>query len=297
MSHHILHILKHGSILLKERGFIICKTGDELTGRMPVEDIRAVVIAARGVTLSSSFISALLSSDSVILHCDESYKPCGISAGYPKTTDSRAAYAQARNDLKIHGLLWKAVLKAKIENQAFVIRQTGGNPAYLEREAKKPDASESNCARYYWKEFFSAAEMPSERRKPRSKTPANSMLNYGYAVISSLVHRGIIIHGLNPLFGIHHKSRAKAHPLVYDLMEPLRPFIDLAMFKFIMQQESDLSIKAWSKFLASELVSVKIKKEKFSLKLIDAVDSYSSSASSCFSSKSVKKLWVPLMRK
>jgi hypothetical protein len=38
--------------------------------------IRAVIIAARGVTLSN-FLSGLLETDAIVLHCNERYQPCG----------------------------------------------------------------------------------------------------------------------------------------------------------------------------------------------------------------------------
>ena len=63
MSHHILHIFKHGCVLSKDRGFLVCRSDDKSENRIPHEDVRAVIIAARGVTLTSSFVSAILETD------------------------------------------------------------------------------------------------------------------------------------------------------------------------------------------------------------------------------------------
>jgi CRISPR-associated protein Cas1 len=68
MSYHILHIMQHGAMLGKERGFITCKTPDAPERRMPHEDLRAVIIAARGVSMSSNFIGAVLEGNGIILH-------------------------------------------------------------------------------------------------------------------------------------------------------------------------------------------------------------------------------------
>ena len=75
MSHHILHVFQHGAILGRERGFITCKANDQPERRLPLDDVRAVIIAARGVTLTSNFISGLLETDAIVLHCDERYQP------------------------------------------------------------------------------------------------------------------------------------------------------------------------------------------------------------------------------
>ena len=44
---------------------------------MPLDDVRAVIIAARGVMLTSNFLSGLLETDAIVLHCDERYQHCG----------------------------------------------------------------------------------------------------------------------------------------------------------------------------------------------------------------------------
>lgn len=40
-----------------------------------IDEHPAVIIAARGVTLSSNFLSGLLETDAIVLHCDERYQP------------------------------------------------------------------------------------------------------------------------------------------------------------------------------------------------------------------------------
>ena len=43
--------------------------------------IRAVIIAAREVTLSSNFLSGLLETDAIALHCDERHRPAAWRLG------------------------------------------------------------------------------------------------------------------------------------------------------------------------------------------------------------------------
>jgi hypothetical protein len=38
---------------------------------LPLDDVRAVIIAARGVTILSNFLSGLLETDAIALHCDK----------------------------------------------------------------------------------------------------------------------------------------------------------------------------------------------------------------------------------
>ncbi|MCB1089524.1 MAG: hypothetical protein KDM63_20970, partial [Verrucomicrobiae bacterium] len=70
MSYHVVHLLTHGATLARERGMLVCRPPkgepEQIERRLPLEDIRAVVIAARGVTLTSSAISGILSQDGMI---------------------------------------------------------------------------------------------------------------------------------------------------------------------------------------------------------------------------------------
>ena len=51
------------------------------------------------------------------------------------------------------------------------------------------------------------------------------------------------MHGLLPELGIHHLGKYNSTPLVYDLMEPYRPFVDYYFYKFVQDFESDYNSK------------------------------------------------------
>lgn len=290
MSYHILHVFRHGSMLCKEAGFILLKDKNQIVGRMAVEDIRAVVIAARGVTISSNFLSAIIESDAVVLHCDETYKPSGFTAGLARIVSTEAAYTQADTTLKIHNNLWKLVLAAKIRNQIGVLKILKANTAFMEKQLAYGNPSESNCSRFYWRHFFMRLGEADIRRRGSESTPLNAKLNYAYAVLAALIHRSVIIHGLNPLFGIHHKSRAKSYPLVYDLIEPLRAFVDKSLIEFEIKGGD---MKEWAKHTANNLKDTKIRHRGFNVKLMDSLESYVSSVAECFRKRSIKFLNVP----
>ena len=63
----------------------------------------------------------------------------------------------------------------------------------------------------------------------------NAMLNYGYGMAISQVRAEIIAHGLDPSIGIAHSNvRDNPVPLVYDLVEPLRPLVDRKILDFAL---------------------------------------------------------------
>ncbi len=63
--------------------------------------------------------------------------------------------------------------------------------------------------------------------------PLNAMLNYAYAVLESQVCIATVSQGLDPAIGYLHASSPGRVALVYDLMEPLRPHVDLLMLEFV----------------------------------------------------------------
>ena len=113
MSHHILHVFQHGAILGRERGFITCRADGQVERRLPLDDVRAVIIAARGVTISSNFLSGLLETDAIVLHCDERYQPCGWTAPLARTVDLKTFQNQTAKPKRLNEKLWHEMLRGK----------------------------------------------------------------------------------------------------------------------------------------------------------------------------------------
>ena len=114
----------------------------------------------------------------------------------------------------------------------------------------------------------------------------NQMLNYGYAVLAALCHRSLLIHGLTPLLGVKHTTRYHADPLVYDLMEPFRPAVDLLLAEFMIGE--DIEMRAWTKKVGTELRERRVMHDRFSIKLMDAIDASANSLARSYSEKSDK---------
>jgi len=291
MSYHILHVLQHGATLAKERGFIVCRAQDQTERRMPHEDLRAVIIAARGVTLTSSFVSAVLETDGIILHCNESYKPCGITAALSRVVDDRAFLNQASRPKRLNERIWNRLLVGKTLNQQHVLKRRELVSPHLDLALKSGHIDEGNCAKRYWQLFFPAIGWAATSRDRKENTAPNQMLNYGYTVLGALCHRSLLIHGLTPTLGVKHTTRYKSTPLVFDLMEPFRPVVDMMLAEFLMQE--DVSMKAWSRKVGTELREQRVQHERYSLKLMDAIDASASSMARSYASLSVEPFWVP----
>jgi CRISPR-associated protein Cas1 len=291
MSYHILHVFQHGAVLGRERGFIVCRTNGQEDRRLPLEDVRAVIIAARGVTLTSSFLSGLLETDGIVLHCDERYQPCGWTAPLGRVVDLQAFEHQTARPRRLNEKLWHEMLRGKTLNQTRVLQRKQLRSGHLELALRQGEFDEGNCARRYWQLYFPAIGWTASRRDRKQDTPANQMLNYGYAVLGALCHRSLIVHGLVPQLGVHHKPRYRSDPLVYDLMEPFRPAVDLMLAEFMVEPE--ISMKAWAKKVGTELRDRRVRRGTYTLKLMDAIDASANSLARAYAEQSATRFWVP----
>ena len=277
--------------------------------KLPLEDIRAVIIAAKGFVITDSLIASLLDNDAVILHCNDSFEPVGWTTGLARSIDTATSFSQIKLGSILHKKLWEKILYKKVFNQSKVLaslqkkrKKVIGGYALSERNyldnqlalVNKKSLNEATCARYYWNNLFKDLGLSvKQRREPKSKDFVNSALNYGYAVVSALCHRSAIIHGLHPSFGLHHKERYRSVPLIYDLMEPLRPFLDLALCEYLKNNEKKENMKDWSKFCAVMWAKILVNFGRKKYKFVDAIDLYISSVARVFAKEDLSLLWVP----
>ena len=63
--------------------------------------------------------------------------------------------------------------------------------------------------------------------------PINALLNYGYAILESMVRKDINTIGLDVSIGYLHEIAPSKHPLVYDLQELFRYAVDYSVIEFL----------------------------------------------------------------
>ena len=99
---------------------------------------------------------------------------------------------------------------------------------------------EAQAARYYWTALFGR-----DFRRDIDAGGLNARLNYGYAIIRALISRAIVCGGLNPSLGVKHTNQYNHYCLADDLMEPLRPWVDLRVFRLATEGSSAQIDKAF----------------------------------------------------
>ena len=205
---------------------------DDRTGHntIPVEDIGVVVLDHHQITITHGLMEALLANNTAMITCDSSRMPVGLMLPLSgNTTQHERFQAQIDASLPLQKQLWQQTVQAKIENQAYVLKNQRKvivkNMLVWANDVKSGDADnlEARAAAYYWANLFS--DIPDFRRG-REGIPPNNLLNYGYAILRAVVARSLVASGLLPTLGIHHHNRYNAYCLADDIMEPYRPFVD-----------------------------------------------------------------------
>jgi CRISPR-associated protein Cas1 len=194
---------------------------------LPIEDLGIIVLEHPHITITTSLLEKLMEQQVAVLTCNSKYMPSGLFLpldGNSVQTERMRTQLNASAPLKKQ--LWQQTVKAKIENQAAVLGKLGINNLLLCNLVEKVlsgDSSnkEAQAASHYWGQIYGHDFVRS--RDPQ--TP-NAQLNYGYAILRSVVARALTASGMFPSIGIYHKNKYNAFCLADDIMEPYRPYVD-----------------------------------------------------------------------
>ncbi len=224
----IIEIATNGRSLHLERGFISVREDRETIARVPIDDVEAVLVSAPGVTWSNKALAALAERGSPVVILGSDFMPAAaLLPVRGHHNQGRRMRAQSDADKPLRKRLWARLVKAKITAQSEVLQRLGLPCERLRRlcnEVRTGDTTnrEALAAQAYWPIL-----MGSEFRRDPSRADANTLLNYGYAVLRAAAARAIVGAGLHPSLSLHHVSDGDALSLADDVMEPFRPAIDI----------------------------------------------------------------------
>lgn len=77
----------------------------------------------------------------------------------------------------------------------------------------------------HWR-IFGERQSPLTENGRKGVTPINAILNYRYAVAAAEARIAVRSAGCDPGLGILHADRPGRDSLAYDVLEPVRPFVD-----------------------------------------------------------------------
>jgi len=241
-----------GYFIGKKSGRIIIKKKKEVIAQYAMNNLDEIILMSKGVSISTSLINEA---------CKHGIKICIWSNSYPNVMISSpqlAAFAEVKRAQfdalgKPMGLiLVKDILESKISNQAALIKyfvknkEEGDANHFVEKISEMENMAfriskieeenvnqarttllniEANAAHIYWGAFADLLnrDYGFKGRDYDGADIINVALNYGYAILYSLMWMGILNAGLEPFAGFLHTDRPGKPSLVLDLSEPFKP--------------------------------------------------------------------------
>jgi CRISPR-associated protein Cas1 len=241
----VIEVATDGRHLAVDRGFLtVAEKGTEV-GRIPLDDLAAVVANAHGLTYSNNLMVTLATRGVPVVLCGPNHRPAAVV--WP--VDGHHAQAgrmsdQARATAPLKKRLWQQIVQAKIMAQAATLTAVGAEARGFRLLARKvrpgdPDNVEAEAARRYWPLLLGA-----DFRRDTDGDGLNGLLNYGYAILRAATARAVMAAGLHPSLGLMHSNRGNALVLVDDLMEPFRPVVDREVHRLKRNGIVDISSAA-----------------------------------------------------
>jgi CRISP-associated protein Cas1 len=239
-----VHLTKPARLSLANGQLVVEQ--DAIT-RVALEDIGWIIIDDPRITLTAKLLSACMTAGIALVVTDDRHTPSGIALPFHSHHRQAAiASTQLAASVPLKKRLWQSIIRAKIENQSACLagfnREDAAKVAAMGQRVGSgdPENTEARAARAYWSALF-ADFIRSDEDDRRNK-----MLNYGYAVMRAGVARALVAAGFMPCVGLHHASDTNGFNLADDIIEPFRPFVDVAVFQRLgaaAPADTDLSLE------------------------------------------------------
>ena len=283
------------NLSLKDRQIVISlKESPEDKITAPIEDIGVVIIDNPAVSITIPLLNDLADNNVIVIICNSKGVPSSTLLSFG-TNHYQGEILQSQIDITepLKKGLWKQIVESKIKNQAALLNKLGKRgdklkPYYNNVKSGDVDNREGIAARIYFQELFGKGFV-----RERSQEGINALLNYGYTILRAATARAVVGSGLFPGIGLYHHNRSNSLPLVDDLIEPYRPFVDEAVYQLLSNNCIELSKNVKAKLISVLYADVFFKRTSRPLEL--GLTFTTSSLTRCLR-KEDKELLLPLLR-
>jgi CRISPR-associated protein Cas1 len=212
-------------------------TGQDQSGQVPVEDLTSLIIDNPQVTITAALLSHMALEGCPVIICDKKHMPCGLYLPFHQhTRQAKVAALQLDAGGPLRKRLWQGLVRQKITNQAMALdicgRDGGRKLRLMRAQTDSGDTRnmEAQAARLYW-QYLMGSEFVRQGYRDDSPDRLNGALNYGYAIMRSVVCKALVSRGLLPALGVKHDNNLNAFNLADDFIEPLRPLVECQVWR------------------------------------------------------------------
>lgn len=255
MIKRIVEISNPARLTLKNQQMVINRDGFE-AATVSIEDLGVLILDHPAISHTQGLLTACSNNNVAVVICDSKHTPATVILPLEShNLHTSIISKQAEITEPIRKRLWQIIIKAKIMEQAKVLNLAIGDDRPLSVYAARvksgdPENIEAQAARIYWQKLFG-----NEFRRDRNAAGVNALLNYGYAIVRAAVARAIVGAGLHPSLGIHHHNKYNSFCLADDLLEPLRPAVDIKVYEIYKTKPDKLELTSDNKKALLEILS------------------------------------------
>ena len=232
-----LYINDYVSLGISKNRLTIKKQG-KLINSYPLIHIKSIFIESKGVSLSSNLVNKCINFNIPIYFLKQNnpyaliYSPQDFT-----TTIYQAKIINTPKQIE----LAKEFLRAKLKNQINYIKYLNKHHKECKENIKKMEkifenfkkskniesflGFEGSLATIYWECIGKILEIDFKRVKQGATDLLNSSLNYGYAILYSIIQKSLIEANLNIYISFLHSSENNKPSLVFDFIEEFRTYV------------------------------------------------------------------------
>ncbi|TGD23761.1 type II CRISPR-associated endonuclease Cas1 [Companilactobacillus suantsaicola] len=277
MAWRIVHVKEGDELRLRLDNLEVRKKEDKVY--IPLSDISMVVLEGNRTKITTKLMSRLSQNNVGLVICDDKYLPVGMYLPYGQYHHcSKRVINQAGWTPEQKGILWKAVVGQKMNNQLGYIKYCGVDSNRIELIEDLIDGLEigdsTNREGHVAKVYFDSLYGKSFTRD--EDCLINGAMNFGYAIIRSSMARIVVGNGLITMLGIFHRNEFNSFNLADDLMEPYRPLMDYWVNEFALSDKDYLTYESRLKIIEfmNQKIVINNKKMTISNSMQEYVNSF-----------------------
>ena len=227
MSEHRILLIENPASISVDLGRLRIRRNGFADAFVLPRDIAVLCLHHHTIQISVQALRMLAEAGASVLVTNEIHHPCAWLLPQVGNGDlvRRLRQQMVLDNSSQKGVLWQALVKARLSTQAANLRVLNRKGALrLERlvnEVQPADKTkcEGQGAKHYWTYLF---EGDFSREKQGADDAINARLNFGYAVLRAMVARSLVLAGLNSALGLGHCSMENPFNLADDFIEPYR---------------------------------------------------------------------------
>lgn len=280
-------------LTMRQRQLTLTRDGVPVAS-VPCEDLGTLIVDHPQTTYTHAVLRDLATEGASLIVCGEDHLPVGVLLPFSRHCQLvQRIHEQIEATTARKKRIWQQLVRGKISASADVLAPTPGSQHLraLVSQVRSGDPAnvEARAAKYFWANWLPNTD---RFRREQDGDGINALLNYGYAIVRAILARAIVSAGYCPALGIHHHHRSNPFCLADDLIEPLRPIVDLTVRSLC--ECGILAIDRQSKEKLLKIMTYTVRCDDTIGPLNVVVHRYVSSFGECLRGES-KRLSIPLL--